>query len=82
MKRMITRTITETVGTGVVLDENEELKTVSFKVYGQLTPEKFAKAVLKQYNINMVKVKGVQYQDTKYSMPEADFIAKATVIED
>ena len=65
-----------------MLNNSEELETVSFKVSGKLTPDKFAKAVYNQYGIRMIKVKDVLYQDTKYSMPEADFIANATIIEE
>lgn len=81
-KRMVTRTVTMTTGTAVLIDVNDltAIET-SFQLPGEFkTPEHIMKSLTPTDNLKVVAVKNIEKKQVRYGMSEEDFISQAMVL--
>ena len=93
-KRMVTRTITFTTAKATVYDiASNEIKTVEYKLSGELSAVAALKVITKEHEeVRPMKVIEVTVQKELYGMPEEKFLelakilpsrtAKANIVED
>ena len=81
-KRMITRTITFTTAKATVYDiASDEIKTVEYKLSGELSSDVALKIITKEHEeVRPLKVTEVAVQEELYGMPEEKFIELAEII--
>lgn len=78
-KRMVTRTITFTTAKATVYDiASNEIKTVEYKLSGELSADDALKAIAKEHEeVRPLKVIEVTVQEELYGMPEEKFLKLA-----
>lgn len=81
-KRMVTRTITFTTVKATVYDiANDEIKTVEYKLSGELSSEVALKIITKEHEeVRPIKVTEVTVHEELYGMPEEKFIELAEIL--
>ena len=81
-KRMVTRTIKFTTAKATVYDiESNEIKTVEYKLSGELSTDAVIKVIEKEHNeVLPLKVTEVTVQEELYGMSEEKFIELAEII--
>lgn len=81
-KRLITRTITfTTVKATVYVIESDEIKTVEYKLSGELSTDDAFKVITKEHKeVRPLKVNDVTVQEELYGMPEEKFIELAEIL--
>ena len=81
-KRMVTRTITFTTAKAKVYDiASNEIKTVEYKLSGELSTDDALKVITKEHNeVRPLKVTEVTVQEELYGMPEEKFIELAEIL--
>lgn len=81
-KRMVTRTITFTTVTATVYDiQSDEIKTLEYKLSGELSADEALKALTKEYKeVRPLKVTDVSVQEELYGMPEEKFLELAEIL--
>lgn len=81
-KRMVTRTITFTTVKATVYNiESDEIKTVEYKLSGELSSEVALKIITKEHTeVRPLKVTEVTVQEELYGMPEEKFIELAEIL--
>lgn len=81
-KRMVTRTITVTTAKATVYDiASDEIKTVEYKLSGELSSEVALKIITKEHEeVRPLKVTEVTLQEELYGMPEEKFIELAEIL--
>ena len=81
-KRMVTRTITFTTAKATVYDiESDKIKTVEYKLSGELSSDVALKIITKEHEeVRPLKVTEVTVQEELYGMPEEKFIELAEII--
>lgn len=81
-KRMVTRTITFTTATATVYDiQSDEIKTLEYKLSGELSVDDALKAITKEYTeVRPLKVTEVTVQEELYGMPEEKFLELAEIL--
>ena len=81
-KRMVTRTITFTTAKATVYDiASDEIKTVEYKLSGQLSADDALKAITKDHSeVRPLKVTEVTVQEELYGMPEEKFLELAEIL--
>lgn len=81
-KRMVTRTITSTTATATVYDiRSDEIKTLEYKLSGELSADEALKAITKEHKeVRPLKVTDVSVQEELYGMPEEKFLELAEII--
>lgn len=81
-KRMVTRTITFTTAKATVYDiASDEIKTVEYKLSGELSSDVALKIITKEHEeVHPLKVTEVTVQEELYGMPEEKFIELAEII--
>ncbi len=81
-KRMVTRTIVSTRAMATVYDiESDEIKTVEYKLSGELSADDTLKAITKQYaEVRPLKVTSVEVQEELYGMEESKFLELAEIL--
>lgn len=82
-KRMVTRTVTITTGTAVVIDVNDlTVTTMPFQLSGEFkTPEHIMKRLKTiDQDINVITVRDIEKKEVRYGMPEDEFIQNAKVL--
>lgn len=81
-KRMVTRTITFTKVKATVYDiASDEIKTVEYKLSGELSSEVALKIITKEHEeVRPLKVTEVTVQEELYGMPEEKFIELAEIL--
>lgn len=81
-KRMVTRTITFTSVKATVYDiASDEIKTVEYKLSGELTSEVALKVITKEHEeVRPLKVTEVTVNEELYGMSEDKFIELADII--
>lgn len=79
---MVTRTITFTTAKATVYDiENDEIKTVDYKLSGELSVDESLKAITKEHKeVRPLKVTDVSVQEELYGMPEEKFLELAEIL--
>ena len=79
---MITRTITFTTAKATVYDiASDEIKTVEYKLSGELSSDVALKIITKEHEeVRPLKVTEVAVQEELYGMPEEKFIELAEII--
>lgn len=83
-KRMVTRTITFTTVKAIVYDiASDEIKTVEYKLSGELSDDTALKIITKEHEeVRPLKVTEVTVQEELYGMPEEKFIELADILPD
>ena len=81
-KRMVTRTIKFTKAKATVYDiESNEIKTVEYKLSGELSTDDAIKVITKEHKeVRPFKVTEVTVQEELYGMSEEKFIELADII--
>lgn len=81
-KRMVTRTIKFTTAKATVYDiESNEIKTVEYKLSGELSTDDAIKVITKEHKeVRPLKVTEVTVQEELYGMPEDKFIELADIL--
>lgn len=81
-KRMVTRTITFTTVKATVYDiESNEIKTVEYKLSGEISADGALKVITKENtDVRPLKVIEVKVQEELYAMPEQKFIELAEIL--
>lgn len=81
-KRMVTRTITFTTVKAKVYDiSSDEIKTVEYKLSGEISSEVALKVISKEHEeVRPLKVTEVTVQEELYGMPEEKFIELAEIL--
>ena len=81
-KRMVTRTITFTTVKATVYDiASDEIKTVEYKLSGELSADDALKAITKGHTeVRPMKVTEVTVHEELYGMPEEKFIELADIL--
>lgn len=81
-KRMITRTITFTTVKATVYDiASNEIKTVEYKLSGELSSDVALKIITKEHeDVRPLKVTEVKVQEELHGMPEEKFIELADIL--
>lgn len=81
-KRMVTRTITFTTVKATVYDiASDEIKTVEYKLSGELSAEVALKVITKEHaEVRPLKVTEVTVQEELYGMPEEKFLELAEIL--
>lgn len=81
-KRMVTRTITFTTAKATVYDiATNEIKTVEYKMSGELSAEVALKVITKEHEeVRPLKVTEVTVQEELYGMPEEKFLEMAEIL--
>lgn len=81
-KRMVTRTITFTTAKASVYDiEHDEIKTVDYKLSGELSADDALKAITKEHTgVRPLKVTEVTVWEDLYGMPEEKFLEFAEIL--
>lgn len=81
-KRMVTRTITFTTATATVYDiPSDEIKTLEYKLSGELSADEALKAINKEYKeVRPLKVTDVSVQEELYGMSEEKFLELAEIL--
>lgn len=81
-KRMVTRTIKFTTAKATVYDiASNEIKTVEYKLSGELSTDDAIKVITKEHNeVRPLKVNDVTVQEELYGMPEEKFIELADIL--
>ena len=81
-KRMVTRTITfTTVKATVYYIASDEIKTVEYKLSGELSADVALKVIEKKHEeVRLLKVTEVTVHEELYGMPEDKFIELAEII--
>ena len=81
-KRMVTRTITFTTATATVYDiPSDEIKTLEYKLSGDLSADEALKAINKEHKeVRPLKVTDVSVQEELYGMSEEKFLELAEIL--
>ena len=81
-KRMVTRTITFTTAKATVYDiASDEIKTLEYKLSGELSADDALKAITKEHKeVRPLKVIEVTVQEELYGMPEEKFLELAEIL--
>ena len=81
-KRMVTRTITSTKAKATVYDiASDEIKTVEYKLSGELSADDALKAITKENTeVRPLKVVEVTVQEELYGIPEERFLELAEIL--
>ena len=81
-KRMVTRTITFTTAKATVYDiASDEIKTVEYKLSGELSSDVALKIIAKEHEeVRPLKVTELTVQEELYGMPEDKFIELAYIL--
>lgn len=81
-KRMITRTITFTTAKATVYDiASDEIKTVEYKLSGELSADVALKVITEEYEeVRPLKLIEVTVQEELYGMPEEKFLELAEIL--
>ena len=81
-KRMVTRTITFTTAKATVYDiESDEIKTVEYKLPGELSSDVALKVITKEHEeVRPLNVTEVTVQEELYGMPEEKFLELAEIL--
>lgn len=81
-KRMVTRTITFTTAKATVYDiASNEIKTVEYKLSGELSTDDAIKVITKEHKeVRPLKVTEVTVQEELYGMTEEKFIELAEIL--
>lgn len=81
-KRMVTRTITSTKAKATVYDiASDEIKTVEYKMSGELSADNALKAITKEHTeVRPLKVVEVTVQEELYGIPEERFLELAEIL--
>ena len=81
-KRMVTRTITFTTAKATVYDiASNEIKTVEYKLTGELSTDDAIKVITKEHKeVRPLKVTEVTVQEELYGMSEEKFIELAEIL--
>lgn len=81
-KRMVTRTITFTTVKATVYDiSSDEIKTVEYKMSGELSSDVALKIIKKEHEeVCPLKVTEAKVQEELYGMPEEKFIELADIL--
>lgn len=81
-KRMVTRTIKFTAVKATVYDiASDEIKTVEYKLSGELSSDVALKVITKEHEeVRPLKVKEVTVQEDLYGMQEEKFIELAEIL--
>lgn len=81
-KRMVTRTITFTTAKATVYDiASNEIKTVEYKLTGDLSTDDAIKVITKEHKeVRPLKVNDVTVQEGLYGMSEEKFIELADIL--
>lgn len=81
-KRMVTRTITSTKAKATVYNiEKDEIKTLEYKLSGELSADDALKAITKEHTeVRPLKVTEVTVQEELYGMPEEKFFELAEIL--
>lgn len=81
-KRMVTRTIKFTTAKATVYDiTSGEIKTVEYKLSGELSTDDVIKVIEKEHKeVRPLKVNDVTVQEELYGMPEDKFIELAEIL--
>ena len=81
-KRMVTRTITFTTAKATVYDiASDEIKTVEYKLSGELSSDVALKIIAKEHEeVRPLKVTDVTVQEELYGMSEEKFIELADIL--
>ena len=81
-KRMVTRTITFTTVKATVYDiASGEIKTVEYKMSGELSSDEALKIITKEHEeVRPLKVTEVTVQEELYGMSEEKFIEMADIL--
>ena len=81
-KRMVTRTITFTTVKATVYDiASNEIKTVEYKLPGELSADVALEVIAKKYpEVRPLKVTEVTVQEELYGMSEEKFIERADIL--
>lgn len=79
---MVTRTITFTTAKASVYDiEHDEIKTVDYKLSGELSADEALKAIIKEHKeVRPLKVTDVSAREELYGMPEEKFLELAEIL--
>lgn len=81
-KRMITRTITSTKVKATVYNiEKDEIKTLEYKLSGELSTDDVLKAIAEEHKeVRPLKVIEVTVHEELYGMPEEKFLELAEIL--
>lgn len=81
-KRMVTRTITFTTAKATVyVIASNEIKTVEYKLSGELSTDDAIKVITKEHKeVRPLKVTEVTVREELYGMPEEKFIELADIL--
>ena len=81
-KRMVTRTITFTTVKATVYDiASDEIKTVEYKLPGELSSDVALKIITKEHEeVRPLKVTELSVNEELYGMPEDKFIELADIL--
>ena len=81
-KRMVTRTITFTTVKATVYDiARDEIKTVEYKMSGELSSDVALKIITKEHEeVRPLKVTELSVNEELYGMPEQKFIELAEIL--
>ena len=81
-KRMVTRTITFTTVKATVYDiASDEIKTVEYKIPGELSSDVALKIITKEHeDVRPLRVTEVKVQEELYGMSEEKFIELADIL--
>ena len=82
-KRMVTRTVTITTGTAVLINVNDLTPSeMSFQLPGEFkTPEHIMKSLTPVAGgLKVIAVKNIEKKEVRYGMTEENFIAAADVL--
>lgn len=81
-KRMVTRTITFTTAKATVYDiATDEIKTVEYKMSGELSADVALKVITKEHEeVRPLRVTEVTVQEELYGMPEEKFLELAEIL--
>ena len=81
-KRMVTRTITFTTAKATVYDiASDEIKTVEYKLSGELSSDVALKIITKEHeDVRPLKVTEVTVNEELYGMSEEKFIELADIL--
>lgn len=79
---MVTRTITSTKAKATVYNiEKDEIKTLEYKLSGELSADDALKAITKEHTeVRPLKVTEVTVQEELYGMPEEKFLELAEIL--
>ena len=81
-KRMVTRTIKFTTAKATVYEiASNEIKTVEYKLSGELSTDDAIKVITKEHKeVRPLKVNDITVQEELYGMPEEKFIELADIL--